>query len=375
MHRYAVAHAADDWKKVTITQDDAVAIAQRFDLMVVAPGEFAAFAPQMHAANPLLKMLVYLNGTYLPTGQAGRYTEDQFAHTATGARVNQALTWGNYLMNVASPTWADSRATLCKQLLASNGADGCYLDMMGPQALNPGYNTGRAVNPATPGKLWTWADYQVKVKAIADAVRAANPGAPIAGNGLADGARYYAPKSSKPLLSYLDAAHAEIWLREGRSSVDNWPSLSVWQQDVEMLADAGSTTGTPVLTQTKVWTTTATPALIVQWHRFALASFLLGTDGNSWFEFSGSRTFAAVTGDSKDDRVDVGDAAGRYGRDPGGSGAYVRSFTKGYAAVNPGTSAVTVTLPIGTYRNLDGDIVTSQTLPPHSGDVFTLVTT
>lgn len=369
MHRYAVAHAADDWKKAGLTQTQANDIAQRFDLMVVAPGEFDAFATQMHAANPNLKMLVYLNGTYLPTGQAGQYTEDQFAHTSTGARINQALTWGNYLMNVASPTWATSRANLCKRQLLSSHADGCYLDMMGPQPLNPGYNTGRAVDPST-GKIWTYPNYMAAVAKIADSVRAANAGIPLAGNGLADGVRYYAPKSSRLMLSYVDAGHAEIWLREGRSVVSNWPTVDEWKKDVDMLAEAGAA-GETVLTQTKVWTT-ASAAQLDQWHRFALASFLLGTDGSHWFEFSSSRTLAGVTVDSPYDRVDVGTGAGSYSMDPV-SGAYVRSFTQGYAAVNPADADVTVTLPVG-CTDLDGNTSTGlpQTLAAHSGQVCTL---
>jgi hypothetical protein len=365
MHRWAAAHMADDWKNAGITQTKAAGIAGQFDLMVVARGEFDAFEPAMHAANPRLKTLVYLNGTYLPRGQAGKYPESDFAHTSTGARINQALKWGNYLMNVASPHWADAVAKLCSKLLASSHADGCYLDMMGPQALNPGYDTGLPVNPAT-GQVWSSGDYLGAVGVLAGRVRSVNP-VPIAGNGLGDGPKYFDTKnSSRPALSYLDAAHAEIWLRAGGDPIGAWPSVADWHASVDMLGNAGAA-GTPVLAQTKVWIN-ATQAQIDQWHSFALASFLLGTDSTSWFTFSSSRTLAGSTSDHPWDRVDVGSPSSGYVLGPGG--AYERPFTRGFAAVNPTTSTVTVALP-GDYVDLNGNTVRTVTLSPHTGQVFT----
>src|SRR5205807_1377761 len=52
------------------------------------------------------------------------------------------------------------------------------------------------------------------------------------------------------------------------------------------------------------------------------------------------------------------------------NGAYVRRFSAGYAAVNPGMATVTVNLG-GTYTDLDGHVVQQAILPPHTGMVFT----
>jgi hypothetical protein len=48
---------------------------------------------------------------------------------------------------------------------------------------------------------------------------------------------------------------------------------------------------------------------------------------------------------------------------------YTRTYTNGIAAVNPGTSSVTIQLG-GFYLNLEGKTVTSEVLPAHSGEVF-----
>jgi hypothetical protein len=47
----------------------------------------------------------------------------------------------------------------------------------------------------------------------------------------------------------------------------------------------------------------------------------------------------------------------------------MRPYSNGMAAVNPGSSSVTVQLG-GSYINLEGKTVSSETLPAHSGDVF-----
>ena len=57
------------------------------------------------------------------------------------------------------------------------------------------------------------------------------------------------------------------------------------------------------------------------------------------------------------DKVAVGAPQGPYSRQ--GNGAYVRAFSSGFVAVNPGGTDVVVSLPAGAWRNLQG--VTQRT--------------
>jgi hypothetical protein len=118
-----------------------------------------------------------------------------------------------------------------------------------------------------------------------------------------------------------------------------------------------------VLQSTKVWTT-ATRAEKDAWYEYTLASFLLGNDGRSRFFFS------YTPGDSTVDRpwndLALGGASGPYAKT---SGVYQRSFSAGRVLVNPTTASVTVALG-GTFRTLEGEIVTSVTLPPNSGKIL-----
>jgi hypothetical protein len=109
-----------------------------------------------------------------------------------------------------------------------------------------------------------------------------------------------------------------------------------------------------------------------QVHRYALASFLLGTDGTQYFYFSPNGNDDGVDApDTPDDHVNPGTPVTGY--TALANGAYVRRFTAGYVAVNPSAATVNVNLG-GTYVDLDGTSVQQATLAPHSGMVFTAST-
>jgi len=66
------------------------------------------------------------------------------------------------------------------------------------------------------------------------------------------------------------------------------------------------------------------------------------------------------------DHVNIGIPSGPYAQN---GSLYERSFSNGIVAVNPTSAPATITFA-GTYTNLDGTAVTSETLAPDSGDVF-----
>ena len=118
--------------------------------------------------------------------------------------------------------------------------------------------------------------------------------------------------------------------------------------------------GRVVMVETKLWET-ASAALVNRWRAFTLGSFLLGTTGRStWFLFTPASTFAGMTVAHPWDDVPVGPPLGPYSRQ-GTGGAYVRGFTSGFVAVNPGGTTVNVSLA-GTWRNLQGQ---TQSGPSH----------
>jgi hypothetical protein len=131
-----------------------------------------------------------------------------------------------------------------------------------------------------------------------------------------------------------------------------------------MLVDAENA-GQSVLTTTKLFTT-SNQTQQNQWHKFALASFLLAANGHSYFSFVASKTNTAIVANSAWDHVAIGTPLGAYVQ----SGSlFGRSFTNGVVWVNPNSTPQTVTFT-AQHLNLAGVEVTSETLAPNTGDVF-----
>lgn len=271
-------------------------------------------------------------------------------------------------MDVLNPSWTQNRITRCNTDRTRNGYDGCYFDMLLPAPLLPGYLTALPVDPRT-GAVWTNQAFTAAIYKLAAALRAGVPGVPLAGNALTTGGRYFATDgtSNAPLLGVLDAGHDEIWLRGGGQSVTKFPSEKEWLNSVNMLVNAASM-GRQIMTQTKLWTS-ATPTQVAAWHRYVVASFLLGTDGHSYLTYSLNQSLAGLIADSPYDRVDVGTPLGGFARM---AGVYQRQFTGGIAMVNPTNTVVTVPLPAPCV-DLDGVTVTSVVLGPNSGQVLSFV--
>jgi hypothetical protein len=123
-----------------------------------------------------------------------------------------------------------------------------------------------------------------------------------------------------------------------------------------------------ILVETKVWTTT-TPAQTQAWHRFALASFLLGNGGTAFFAFSSSRTESGKSPDALARSVHIGDPIGSYERV---DGIYRRPFSNGMVLVNPTDQTVSTDLG-AEYRDEDGNALETARLGPHSAMILTAI--
>lgn len=180
-------------------------------------------------------------------------------------------------------------------------------------------------------------------------------------NGLGNGQKF---ANTEPILAAAGTGMAELWLRVNNWPVNRFPSSTDWLQDVNMLVTAASKHEV-ILTVTKLWVN-ATTTQQNHWHAFTEASFLLGTDGKSAYCFTTDQTQPGLSLDTPYDHVAIGTPTGAMSNS---GNLYKRTFTNGIAAVNPGTSAVTIQLG-GTYINLAGKSVSSETLAPDTADIF-----
>jgi Hypothetical glycosyl hydrolase family 15 len=265
------------------TERQAVAQARRFGIIVANAWMYRSYVAQMRAANPHLRMYVYLIGTFSIAPNV--YPDSWYARDAAGNKI-RSLPFDNYLMDISNPGWTQDVVTRCKSLLAtSHYGDGCFLDTMGTAPVDPGYVTGLPIDPAT-GKAWTASAWLAATARIGQAVGNAIGSSHTVGNGVATGKQYYAPggAATSAVLNGLSGSMVELFLRAPTSPVDYYESPSQWLEEIQMLRDSAAR-GKQLFTMTKVWVT-ATQQQKDAWNRFALSSFLLGyTPGMDWFSF------------------------------------------------------------------------------------------
>jgi hypothetical protein len=354
---------AANMTRFTGGQAQAVALARAYDVIVGTPGEFKSYMPAMRAANHRLVLLGYLNGTFAEHGQANVYPTSWYLKDARGVSVT-SRGWGNYAMDPANSGWVSSRVQECARIVAA-GYDGCMLDMLGDAPTQPGYLTSLPINPATrrplTGDQWLSAASHLGA-AVAHAVYPRL----VAGNGLGSGIRYFDPAApSSQLYNGVRAAIGEAWLRAPGAPAGRFPSEAVWKANVDALVNAGQR-GDALVALTKTWGG-GTQAQINAWHLFSLASFLLGTNGTAYYEFSPSNSEAGILFDSPWEHINVGLPTSSYAKV---GHVYQRTFSQGLALVNPATSVSRVTLS-HPMCDVNGARQTTVTLGPDGADIFT----
>ncbi|HYW29466.1 MAG TPA: putative glycoside hydrolase [Gaiellales bacterium] len=345
------------------SQADAVAAARRYDLMTIRIGQLGSYTAAMRAANPKLRIYVYINGTYLYKANRSQVSPSILAHTSSGALI-QSNNFGNYLGTPSNAGWIAYKQKECQSAIAATGADGCYMDMLGSAPTMPGYNTGLPVNPAT-GRVWTKAEWLGATATLAGKV-SAYVGKPVLGNGFGNGPRYFdAAAPSKVLLTGAVGSTAEAWLKAPAASATSYETESQWKEEVDLLADDNSAGGV-ALTMTKTWGS-GTTAQKEAYRLYALASFLLGNAGHSYFYFSAAPPDKATV-DSPLYHLPLGSPTGPYTHT---GGVYQRSFSNGRVVVNPSTATVRLALGAA-YQTPSGASVSSLTLAPHTAQILTL---
>jgi hypothetical protein len=349
----------------------AIAQAQHSNVIVAPPYMYASYVGQMHAANPNLVILAYENSTFVdkgldPNGTA--HPNSWYLRNCAGHKL-RSKGYGSWLMDPRNirRSWFDDRVAAAKAILSTSHYDGIFLDMLGPFPTTGTYVydavTHATTRPAIPGskpcRNWTDKGWMDATGTLAQRIHLAT-GRPVWGNGINTGPWYFT-KPTRHLESYTSGLMAEAFVRGAESGVKAFWNETQWKQDVDMLVQANAS-GHPVLAVTKVWVP-ASAAQIAAWHRYALATFLLGAGPTSYFEFRSDRSL------SDDDpwcRAAIGTPVGGYGKI---GGVYRRDFTSGRVLVNPTNATVRVSLG-RTFRTLEGTLVTNVTFGPHTGAIL-----
>ncbi len=339
---------------------EAIEDARHFDLLIAHPAAYRRHAAEMKRENPRLRLFVYLNGTF--TWERG-LPEHWYAHDRRGRRIHPHRWRFTSLLDPRSPAVAEYQIRRARELLATSGYDGLYIDVLGTSPLSRGYVSAPPVNPATR-RHWEaddWLEATVALGArITDAVRPR----PVLVNGLGSGARYFAPgaPSSQILSTGTTGAVAESWLRDPRASLAWYPSEAAWRQDVDMLVDGGRRR-VSMLVMTKLWGP-GSDTERAAWSLFVVASYLLGQNASSHLSILPDDQDSTAPVQSR--AADLGQPQGTYRK----RGVYIRTFERGVVLVNPTKATETVRFARA-YRHVGGGpMVRSLRLGPHDAAIL-----
>ena len=101
------------------TESQAVTIAEGYDLIVANAKQLSATTiAAMKAANPTVRILVYLNGSFR-SGHVQQYPLSEYARDANGDFIT-SVKYHNWLMDVGNPAWADQVSQECTTALSSS---------------------------------------------------------------------------------------------------------------------------------------------------------------------------------------------------------------------------------------------------------------
>src|SRR5262249_28279490 len=130
----------------SITQDEALATARNFDVIVAHDRVLTPYLAAMRAANPSLLVFAYQKGifTYDSNLPEGAYSHDIDGNRVTGVRFP-----GTFMLNPLSPDVVSYELRKANSVIASSGYDGVFLDTLGPATLSTTYVSSLPIDPRT----------------------------------------------------------------------------------------------------------------------------------------------------------------------------------------------------------------------------------
>jgi hypothetical protein len=347
------------------------------------------YLDEMKAVNPGLKIYRYLNAVYDTTAT---FPESWYMHDREAHRLFNT-TYATYLMDprstepyaadgVTSDGWIEFLANFFRKDDRTfpgvfNG--GIWLDDVGgtPHVVDAVTRQPAVAVRGVGGVPWDTASwYRLTLDVSSRLNRIVGRG--IFANALMSSNCYFSgcggPVPTRQFLnrsSGLDGSMAEGWLRTWFDPFPGWPSVAAWKQNVQLLIDSNRR-GHAIQLMTAV-PGSATPDEVEQWRLYSFASFLIGNEGSSYFQFERSNQpknsfemanplYSVDIGRPMRNALNVNGYARAHGR------YFERDYTHGKVYVNPSSHAVAVSLEHA-YSLPDGTIVGHLTLPAHSGSI------
>jgi hypothetical protein len=185
-----------------------------------------------------------------------------------------------------------------------------------------------------------------------------------------DGAAYSQNTTdARALLQHVDGVCICNFMRQSSDGLGQFKEEVGWKKDVDALAALSASSSAMVLVATRFESVKEADRGDLQpWFIYALASFLLGANGNhTYFSFQGPRADDYMSRDEFG--ISLGAPLGGYYPS---FGLYARRFAKGMVLVNAGLTAREMPLS-RTYTTPLNQQLTRAILAPHTGIILLVV--
>jgi len=323
---------------------DVAGEAARDGVVVLQPWE-TDLMHQLKAANPNIIVLAYkqfgfinqfgsgngASSSGVPWEQAVNHPE-WFIKDANGNDILAGDAWFLHLANVYDDNYVKAWADDVVPELVANGWDGVLMDDVDPAGY-PGY-------PAAVERAMSYIGPRVQA---AHKLAIANIGDWV--NNMDTGIGW---------LKYLSGAMEEHWTKWGDYAGDGYRDPMRWQWHLQEMQRT--------LAMGKMFFAVAQgPANDDADARYTLASLLLASDGQPYFQFSVCNRQQAWFPEYS---YDLGTAKGSYSEDS--QGVFWRWYSRGVVVVNPNDTSATVSFG-GSYSGSGLTHATGATMPAHTG--------
>jgi hypothetical protein len=316
--------------------------------------EFDSSAPALiKAKNPNMKIIGYKDvmGEYSysddwPTVNAN---ESWFVHDASGNRIIMTV-WGWYLMDCSSAGWRQHWISYVNGKMNNNAYDGVFADDVWDTIASRSLSSFDHTIPSSV--ISNWHNNMMGFLQYAKANMSSGKILFINTDDWND--NDYINIADGMMIEGYEHASWELITNFGRPSID---------------ALAGrSATGKIVWAEPGIDSSTASQTQINTMLKYCYCSFLIGMNGpNAYFGWDPGNYDPTQRHYPIMD-TNMGQPTGAY---YSSQSVYMRDFTNGKVLFNPSGSSHTVSLG-GTYKLLDGTIVTSVTLGPYNGEILLL---
>jgi len=334
--------------------------------------------PQLHQINPNMLILLYRNiraiYNYSDEWQTA-LDQEWLLRDSSGALVHSTIWPEIYMTDIGNPEYQDFVANWIKNYTDLYGYDGVFSDnglLVTPSECFWG-SSGEPVNSRT-GNLWTSEEIVDAYIAFHNRIKATIGSKLDIANGIFHGERFFSSDKHDNYVKVLTESNLDGFMSEGLFNWNEYYSEDKWKKSVDFVVWIQEN----FLNQTgKIFSPHAQCAVdqipadctTQQMATFVFSSLLLGINkSQNYLSLQGAMLLDEIQDLFK---IDLGVPKANYYLIEG-THVYARDFTKIKVLVNPTDQPFLVYLD-GDYETLEGQIVSSVNMEPHTGLILKVI--